>query len=145
MTPQILNKLKARTAATNSKRLGSLAKANAEILNLAKSAGYTGTDPEAALVHLERRSVAAVSVNAPLAKTSPTGTRGKYNPNDPADLEELRSIYLSAQPSADRKSALWAEYNSLPVSKRNAFYAKHRSEMSSAAPAVIMRTGGKAK
>jgi hypothetical protein len=121
MTPQILNKLKARNAATNSKRLGSLAKANAEILNLAKSAGYSGNDPEAALVHLERRSVAAVSVNAPLAKASPVGAK------------------------TDRKTALWAEYNSLPVAKRNAFYKQHRSEMSSAAPAVIVRSGRAAK
>ena len=121
MTPQILNKLRARTAATNSKRLGSLAKANAEILNLARSAGYSGSDPEAALVHLERRSTAAVSVNAPLAKTSPAGAK------------------------TDRKTELWAEYESLPVAKRNAFYAKHRSEMSSAAPAVIVRSGRVAK
>jgi hypothetical protein len=121
MTPNILNKLRAQRAATNSKRLGSLAKANAEILNLAKSAGYSGNDPEAALVHLERRSVAAVSVNAPLAKVSVS----------------------SAQP--DRKTALWAEYNALPVAKRNAFYKQHRSEMSSSAPAVIVRSGRVAK
>jgi hypothetical protein len=119
LTPQILNKLKARNAATNSKRLGSLAKATSEILNLARAGGYTGSDPEAALVHLERRSVAAVSVNAPLAKTSPAGAK------------------------TDRKTELWAEYESLPVAKRNAFYAKHRSEMSSAAPAVTMRGGVK--
>jgi hypothetical protein len=105
----------------NSKRLGSLAKATSEILNLARAAGYTGNDPEAALVHLERRTTAAVAVNAPLAKTSPA----------------------SAQP--DRKTALWAEYNALPVAKRNSFYKQHRSEMSSAAPAVIVRTGGKLK
>jgi hypothetical protein len=117
----IIDKLKARAAVNNSKRLGSLAKANAEILNLARAAGYTGNDPEAALVHLERRSTAAVSVNAPLSKTSPAGAK------------------------TDRKTALWAEYNALPVAKRNAFYKQHRSEMSSAAPAVIMRTGGKAK
>jgi hypothetical protein len=115
MTPNILNKLKARNAATNSKRLGSLAKANAEILNLAKSAGYTGNDPEAALVHLERRSTAAVSVNAPLVKSSAS----------------------SAQP--DRKVALWAEYKALPVEKRNAFYQKHRAEMADSTPAVIVR------
>ena len=117
----IIDKLRAQRAATNAKRLGSLAKATSEILNLARAAGYTGSDPEAALVHLERRSTAAVSVNAPLAKTSPAGAK------------------------TDRKTALWAEYNALPVAKRNAFYKQHRSEMSSAAPAVIMRTGGKAK
>jgi hypothetical protein len=117
----IIDKLKARAAVNNSKRLGSLAKATSEILNLARSAGFTGHDPEAALVHLERRSVAAVSVNAPLAKNSPAGAK------------------------TDRKTALWAEYNSLPVAKRNAFYKQHRSEMSSAAPAVIVRTGGKLK
>ena len=115
MTPQILNKLKARNAATNAKRLGSLAKANAEILNLAKAAGYNGNDPESALVHLERRSVAAVSVNAPLAKTSPAGAK------------------------TDRKTALWAEYKALPVEKRNAFYQKHRAEMADSTPAVIVR------
>ena len=117
----IIDKLRAQRATTNSKRLGSLAKANAEILNLAKSAGYSGNDPEAALVHLERRNTAALAVNAPLAKTSPAGAK------------------------TDRKTALWAEYNALPVAKRNAFYKQHRSEMSSAAPAVIVRTGGKAK
>jgi hypothetical protein len=115
----IIDKLRAQRAATNSKRLSSLSKANAEILNLAKSAGYAGNDPEAALVHLERRSVAAVSVNAPLAKTSPAGAK------------------------TDRKTELWGEYNSLPVAKRNAFYAKHRAEMSSAAPAVTIRGGVK--
>jgi hypothetical protein len=115
----IIDKLKARAAVNNSKRLGSLAKATSEILNLARAAGYTGSDPEAALVHLERRSTAAVSVNAPLAKTSPAGAK------------------------TDRKTALWAEYNALPVAKRNAFYKQHRSEMSSAAPAVTMRGGVK--
>ena len=117
----IIDKLRAQRAATNSKRLGSLAKATSEILNLARAAGYTGSDPEAGLVHLERRSTAAVSVNAPLAKTSPAGAK------------------------TDRKTALWAEYNALPVAKRNSFYKQHRSEMSSAAPAVIVRTGGRAK
>jgi hypothetical protein len=117
----IIDKLRAQRAATNSKRLSSLSKANAEILNLAKSAGYTGSDPEAALVHLERRSTAAVSVNAPLVKTSPAAAK------------------------TDRKAALWAEYNALPVSKRNAFYKEHRAEMSSAAPAVMVRSGGKSK
>ena len=121
MTPNILNKLKARNAATNAKRLGSLAKANAEILNLAKSAGYSGNDPEAALVHLERRNTAAVSVNAPLVKSSAS----------------------SAQP--DRKAALWAEYKALPVEKRTAFYQKHRAEMADSTPAVIVRSGGKSK
>jgi hypothetical protein len=117
----IIDKLKARAAVNNSKRLGSLSKANAEILNLAKSAGFAGNDPEAALVHLERRTTAAVAVNAPLAKTSPAGAK------------------------TDRKTELWAEYNALPVSKRNSFYKEHRAEMSSAAPAVIVRTGGRAK
>jgi hypothetical protein len=121
MTPQILNKLKARNAATNSKRLGSLAKATSEILNLARAGGYTGNDPEAALVHLERRNTAAVSVNAPLAKSLPVAAK------------------------TDRKTALWAEYNALPVAKRNAFYKQHRSEMSSSAPAVIVRSGRVAK
>ena len=111
----IIDKLRARSAASNSKRLGSLAKANAEILNLAKSAGYSGNDPEAALVHLERRNTAAVSVNAPLAKTSPAGAK------------------------TDRKAALWAEYKALPVEKRNAFYQKHRAEMADSTPAVIVR------
>jgi hypothetical protein len=115
----IIDKLRAQRAATNSKRLGSLAKATSEILNLARSAGYSGSDPEAALVHLERRSVAAVSVNAPLAKASPVGAK------------------------TDRKAALWAQYAALPVSKRNSFYKEHRAEMSSAAPAVTMRGGVK--
>ena len=115
----IIDKLKARAAVNNSKRLGSLAKATSEILNLARSAGYAGSDPEAALVHLERRTTAAVAVNAPLAKTSPAGAK------------------------TDRKAELWGEYNSLPVAKRNAFYAKHRAEMSSAAPAVTIRGGVK--
>jgi hypothetical protein len=115
----IIDKLRAQRAATNSKRLGSLAKATSEILNLARSAGYSGSDPEAALVHLERRSVAAVSVNAPLAKASPVGAK------------------------TDRKAALWAQYAALPVSKRNSFYKEHRSEMSSAAPDVTMRGGVK--
>jgi hypothetical protein len=117
----IIDKLRAQRAATNSKRLSSLSKANAEILNLAKSAGYTGTDPETALVYLERRSAAAVSVNAPLAKVSAS----------------------SAQP--DRKAALWAEYKALPVEKRNAFYQKHRAEMADSTPAVTARSGGKLK
>jgi hypothetical protein len=115
----IIDKLRAQRAATNAKRLGSLAKATSEILNLARSAGYSGSDPEAALVHLERRSVAAVSVNAPLAKASPVGAK------------------------TDRKAALWAQYAALPVSKRNSFYKEHRAEMSSAAPAVTMRGGVK--
>jgi hypothetical protein len=115
----LIDKLRAQRAATNAKRLGSLAKATSEILNLARSAGYSGSDPEAALVHLERRSVAAVSVNAPLAKASPVGAK------------------------TDRKAELWAEYNALPVAKRNSFYKQHRSEMSSAAPAVTIRGGVK--
>ena len=111
----IIDKLKARAAVNNSKRLGSLAKATSEILTLARAAGYTGSDPEAALVHLERRNTAAVSVNAPLAKTSPAGAK------------------------TDRKAALWAEYKALPVEKRNAFYQKHRAEMADSTPAVIVR------
>ena len=121
MTPNILNKLRAQRAATNSKRLSSFGKATSEILNLARAAGYTGNDPEAALVHLERRRTAAVSVNAPLVKSSAS----------------------SAQP--DRKAALWAEYKALPVEKRNAFYQKHRAEMADSTPAVIVRSGGKSK
>ena len=117
----IIDKLRAQRAATNAKRLGSLAKANAEILNLAKSAGYSGSDPEAALVHLERRNTAALAVNAPLAKTSPAGAK------------------------TDRKTALWAEYKALPVEKRNMFYQKHRAEMADSTPAVVARSGGKSK
>ena len=117
----IIDKLRAQRAATNSKRLSSLGKATGEILNLARAAGYTGNDPEAALVHLERRTTAAVAVNAPLVKASPAAAK------------------------TDRKAALWAEYNALPVSKRNAFYKEHRAEMSSAAPAVIVRSGRVAK